>query len=343
MNQYRRQMPAKRRRGAMMILILIMLIGFLVTVAFSVDIALMHLSRTELRTATDAASKAAAQELASTQDEGLAIARGKEIAALNLVNNDPLLLSNSNFEFGNSSESVSGQFVFDENAIPTNSVRVQGRRTADSLSGPIPLFFGNILGLEFFEPEIQAAAAFIERDVVLVVDRSGSMRGAKFADLRSAIDVFVDTLDDTSVNEFVGLASYNSQATEDVELTPNLTEITNGMNSLPIGGFTSISRGMRAGEQVMSRGRSINFVERTMIVMTDGRHNRGPEPRTVATDLANAGVQIHTITFGAGADIARMREVADIGRGEHFHALTGAQLRDIYREIALSLGTVLTE
>ena len=52
--------PARHRRGAMLVLIAIMMIGFMVAVAFSVDIAQMHLSRTELRTATDAASKAAA-------------------------------------------------------------------------------------------------------------------------------------------------------------------------------------------------------------------------------------------------------------------------------------------
>ncbi len=333
----------KDRKGAMLVLIVVMLIAFMATVAFSVDIAYMHLTRTELRTATDAAAKAAAIELSRTFDEQAAIEKGQEIAIQNFVANEGLRLADADFQFGRSEEQANGRFEFSTASTPRNSVRVGGRRTADSLGGPIPLFFGNVMGVEFFEPRTSAAATYIERDVVLVVDRSGSMLGPKIADLISAIDIFVETLDQTPVEEQVGLASYNDRASEDVQITSDLTQITDGMAALPIGGFTSISRGMAAGRQVMLKGRGAQFVERTFIVMTDGRHNRGPEPRIEAQKLARDGVKIHTITFGADADQDRMREVAQIGSGEHFHALTGDQLRDIYREIALSLATVITE
>ena len=332
-----------RRRGAMLILIAVMLIGFMVTVAFSIDIAHMQLARTELRSATDAASKAAALELSQTQSTAQAVARGQQIAALNLVDGEPLQLSAGDFQFGHSEEQPSGRFLFTSVGTPTNSVQVNGRRTQGSLSGAVPHFFGNIFGVEFFEPQVNATATYIERDVVLVVDRSGSMRGQKIADLRSAIAIFVATLNSTPVDERVGLASYNDRATQDVPLTANLSQISSAMNSMPVGGFTSISRGMQAGQAIMNAGRNADFVERTLIVMTDGRHNRGPEPRIVAESLAADGVQIHTITFGGNADLARMQEVAQIGGGRHFHALTGDQLREIYREIALSLSTVMTE
>tara|TARA_R110002049_G_scaffold4601_6_gene32848 strand:+ start:22765 stop:23748 length:984 start_codon:yes stop_codon:yes gene_type:complete len=327
----------------MLILIVVMLIGFMATVAFSIDVAHMQLARTELRSATDAASKAAALELSRTQSRDQAIARGQQIAALNLVDGTPLQLGPSDFQFGRSEEQPNGRFQFSSAGNPTNSVQVNGRRTQASLSGPVPHFFGNIFGVDFFEPEINATATYIERDVVLVVDRSGSMQGQKIADLRSAINIFVSTLNATPVDERVGLASYNDRASQDVPLTANLGLISTAMNTMRVGGFTSISRGMQAGQVIMNNGRSADFVERTMIVMTDGRHNRGPEPRTVAQSLASDGVQIHTITFGGNADLARMREVAQIGGGRHFHALTGDQLRDIYREIALSLSTVMTE
>ena len=169
------------RRGAMLILILVMLVGFLATIAFSVDIAHMHLSRTELRSATDAATQAASQELAGTLNKSLAIERGQEIAALNLVNGEPLQLTVVDFEFGRSDLDMTGRFVFDQGRTPINTVRVTGRRTSGSASGAIPLLFGNVLGLSTFEPQITAAATYIERDVVLVVDRSGSKRGAKIS------------------------------------------------------------------------------------------------------------------------------------------------------------------
>ncbi len=338
-----RSMRRRQRRGAMLILILVMLVGFLATVAFSVDIAHMHLSRTELRSATDAASQAASQELSKTFDTSLAIRKGQEIALLNRVNGQPLQLENGDFEFGRSDLDADGRFVFRHGGTPLNTVRVTGRRTSGSASGAIPLLFGNVLGFSTFEPQMTAAATYIERDVVLVVDRSGSMSGTKFADLQTAIGVFVATLNTTPVNEQVGLASYSQFATRDVSLTTNLVDVTNGLAALVTSGRTSISRGMRAGEQIMMAGRDQEFVERTMIVMTDGLHNEGPEPSTVATDLAANQIQIHTITFGRGADQDRMRTVAAIGGGKHFHALSAAELAEAYREIALTLGTVITE
>lgn len=341
-----RRLPNHRKRnrtGAMLALIVIMMIGFMVAVAFSIDIAQMHLSRTELRTATDAASKAAAATLAKSQDTELAITRGQQIAAANTVNGDPLLLDRTDFTFGRSVELASGKFQFSAGGTPRNSVLVDGRRTAGSPSGPIPLFFGNVFGVEFFEPTTDATATYIERDIVLVVDRSGSMAGQKFVELVNAITTFTATLDETPVDEKVGLASYSELATEDVPLTDNLTLISNAVAALPVGGYTSISRGMESGKKVMKKSRGEDFVERTLIVMTDGLHNRGPEPRGIAESLAADGVTIHAITFGADADRTRMEEIADIGGGRHFHADNGLELEQVYREIALTLSTMMTQ
>jgi len=328
----------------MLVLIAAMLILFMVFVAFAIDIAHMHLAKAELRSATDAAAKAAAQELSRTQDVASAIRVGSSIAAANQVNNVALQLSDSDFTFGRSVEdNATGRFVFRSATTAINSVQVTGRRTQGSRSGVVPLFFGNMFGVPFFEPEAAATATYLDRDVVLVVDRSGSMLGQKIADLRIAIDVFATTLGQTPVDEFVGLASYSSSATSDAPLTQNLAVITSTLRRLPVSGATNISSGLDAGEAVFRSGRSRGFVERTMIVMTDGNHNTGPEPRGSARRIAADGVVIHTITFGSDADRPRMREVARIGGGRHFHADNGLQLQQVYREIALSLSTMITK
>ncbi|MAI70163.1 MAG: hypothetical protein CMM01_04550 [Rhodopirellula sp.] len=327
----------------MLVLIAIMMIGFMMAVAFSVDIAQMHLTRTELRTATDAASKAAAATLAETMNRGQAIKRGKQIAAANSVNSKPLKLARRDFKFGNASQGTTGKFEFRKGMRPYNTVQVKGRRTAEARSGPIPLFFGGLTGVDFFEAESTAAATYIERDVALVVDRSGSMLGSKFNDLISAIKTFTDTLDETPVDEHVGLASYAEYASTDVPLTPNLNRINQGVRSLIPEGWTSVSRGMTSGNAIMQGGRNENFVERTMIVMTDGRHNRGPSPEAITQQLHGDGITIHTITFGHDADQLRMAKIARIGGGRHYHADNGNQLKEIYREIALTLSTIITQ
>jgi len=327
----------------MLVLVAVMMLGFMVAVAFSVDVAQMHLARTELRTATDAAAKATAGALADSQDISQAIDRGREIAAENTVTGTPLLLESGDFEFGHSQPDGSGAFEFHVAHSYINSVRVRGRRTAESPSGVVPLFLGNLLGLRTFEPTLSATATYIERDVVLVVDRSGSMQGAKFQDLRGAIDLFLETLAATPVDERVGLASYSSDATQDVQLTVASSAISAAMAELNAGGQTSISAGIESGAAILDTGRSAQFVERTLIVMTDGLHNTGPEPRGPAEVRGGEGMTIHTITFGAGADTSRMREVAELGGGRHFHADDGLELRQVYREIALTLSTIITE
>jgi uncharacterized protein YegL len=328
----------------MLILILLMLAGFLAAAALMVCVAQIQLARTELRASTDAAAKGAAEALLRTQSTAAAIARGQELAALNLVQGDSLQLRAADFSFGRAvADARTGAYGFVAGGTPFNSVRVSGRRTADSASGPIPLFLGNILGVGTFEPAQTVTATYIDRDVILVVDRSGSMFGRKFLELALAIDTFVDTLQTTQMEEYVGLASYSSSATADLALTQDLNLLAATVRSMPVRGATSISAGMIAGRGLVARGRSRDFVERTMIVMTDGNHNTGAEPRGIARVLADDGVVIHTVTFGADADQRRMREIAAIGRGRFFHAANGAELREVYREIALTLSTQLTQ
>jgi Ca-activated chloride channel homolog len=325
----------------MLVLLSTMLLLFFVAVAFSVDVAYMHLVRGELRTATDAAAKAASETLARTQDMPQAIARGKEIALANLVAGRGLQLDDSDIEFGNSKRKSDDRFEFSSKKTPVNSVRVVGRRTARSRSGSVGLFFGRVLGTNFFEPSETSTATFLERDIV--VDRSGSMLGQKFADLQRAMLVFTNVLRAGNLDTRVGLASYSSFATEDVQMTSKLNRIDAAMSTMRVGGFTSISRGIEAGTAIFSGARSTDFVERSMVLMTDGIHNTGPQPEAAATLLANQGVTIHTISFGSDADRKKMQNLAVIGKGRALHADTGAQLESAFREIALTLNSVITE
>jgi Ca-activated chloride channel homolog len=64
-----RRTPNAARHGAMLVLVAICLPLCIIMAAFAVDVAWMQLTRTELRTATDAAARAAAKELSLSQDE----------------------------------------------------------------------------------------------------------------------------------------------------------------------------------------------------------------------------------------------------------------------------------
>ncbi|MEM6656121.1 MAG: vWA domain-containing protein [Planctomycetota bacterium] len=370
-----------RRRGAILVLLAVLMPVIAIMAAFAVDIAWMQLVRTELRTATDAAARAGAKSLSIDQD--LDIARGAAIAAAarNQVAGQSMRVGPEDVVFGSSEQSgANAKFEFNPSGSVINGVRVDGRRTAGSAAGPVGLFFGRLMGVNEFEPTHVATSTILDRDIVLVIDRSGSMGldlfalgdrngqncgplrdTTRFVALARAVDAFIAELDDTIPNEQLALASYSSNRTincgrgnrldfdtADVrqELSSDYSLTRAEMQAFiqnGIGGSTAIGEGLRAGIREITSGRARPFAIKTIVLMTDGIHNTGVEPTVVARDAAANDITVHTVTFSAGADQRRMRRTAAITGGDHFHADTADDLAAIFREIARTLPVLLTE
>ena len=69
----------------------------------------------------------------------------------------------------------------------------------------------------------------------------------------------------------------------------------------------------------------------------------GPINVPLAATYENSPAAVIDFSVPAGADQARMQQVAEIGGGNHYHADTGAQLVDVFREIANNLPTIVTK
>lgn len=163
------------RQGAAHILIAGMLFTILVTSALTIDFAYMQLVRTELRTATDAAAKAGAEALARTQDSNAAIAAAVAYGNSNKVAGRPFQLSNSDVSLGRVVGQANGTWAFTANSTPYNSVRVNSKIADNAVFGSVPTFFGPAFGHPGFATSQQATAGQQEVEVVLCLDRSGSM------------------------------------------------------------------------------------------------------------------------------------------------------------------------
>lgn len=362
----------------MMVLIAICLPLLIIMAAFAVDVAWMQLSRTELRTATDSAARAGAKELSIKQNESAARTKAQAAAARNLVAGDPLLLANADVEIGKSVQVGTGRFKFTPGAAKPNAVRIMGKRTAGSKSGPVDLLFAGVLGVDEFKPSKTATSTQLDRDICLVVDRSGSMmwtltggsnypKGTKECDkphptksrwgaLAASVETFLDELAVTPQDEQVALVSYSSNTTEcgnkykisqiNSDLVLNVDTIRTQMDKIsskPVKGSTSISAGIDDGIKVLTGKKARPFAAKTMVVMTDGIHNLGKEPVLSARDAAKKDIMIYTITFSDDADVARMKKVAEATGGKHFHATSQAELIAAFKEIAATLPVMLTE
>lgn len=373
----------RRRRGGMTVLLAVMMMVFAIMAAFAIDVAYMQMVRTELRAATDAAARAGAEALSRTQDESVAIAAAVQVAALNQVAGEPLNIETSDVVLGKSEQAGDGSWSFIAGGEPTNSLRVNGRKTDGSAAGPAALHFVGLLGKEFFEPVQQATAAQLDRDIVLVLDRSGSMAwdlsgvdwqypaggtypdayceaphpsDSRWAAAAAALAAFLDEVEGTEQKELISLVSYASpgnwcdssfNASDiEIDLSEDYAQVIAAMASrsaAPIPGGTSISSGLDDAITVLTGPSARPLAHKTVVLMTDGVHNHGPAPINSAYVAHAEGITIHTITFSGGADQAQMQGVASATGGNHYHAPDAAALTAIFREIALTLPVVLTD
>ena len=163
-------------------------------------------------------------------------------------------------------------------------------------------------------------------------------------ELELAVDVFLNVLEDTDQEEQVSLASYSTKATLDLTLVMNYDLIRNKLEELYPDGWTAIGEGMNEGIPSLLDSYARPFAAKTLVVLTDGVHNRGMDPEVAATNIVSEyDVTIHTVTFGVGADQDKMQTVAEIGGGDHYHADDGNELIDIFEEIANNLPTIVVQ
>ncbi|HVL57046.1 MAG TPA: VWA domain-containing protein, partial [Burkholderiaceae bacterium] len=89
-----------------------------------------------------------------------------------------------------------------------------------------------------------------------------------------------------------------------------------------------------------------------IVLLSDGRRTTGPDPLEVAKMAADRGVRVYTVGFGTldGAssgfdgfsiymrlDEPTLKAIAEITRGEYFHATSATELRKIYETLSSRL------
>ncbi len=182
------------RRGSVLGLMAVLLPVLAILAAFCINAAQMQLTRTELMVATDAAAKAGGRAFSEEQTVSAAKTAAVVTAALNTVQGQPLLLEPADganeIQFGKTTQpdGVLGRYYFER--ISTSSVesgqeiasaiRVVGRRESGSLSGRVPLIIPGLLSINDFSTVQDAVAMQVDRDISLVLDRSGSMDDIEF-------------------------------------------------------------------------------------------------------------------------------------------------------------------
>ena len=169
--------------------LMVMIFGF---VAFTIDIGYIAVTKAQLQNAVDAATLAAAMELNPNADQAVVKANVDaaviEVAGKNPVGPEPGLGIDpaQDIELGRRDwDPSTGTWIFSFGTPPYNIVRVTGRLAVvnvDNGADPpyeddrrLPLFFAPALGQDKVQLEVGSIATFQPRDLMLVLDYSGSM------------------------------------------------------------------------------------------------------------------------------------------------------------------------
>lgn len=351
--------------------------AMMIILGFTIDYANIQRVRTELRVVADMSAKCAASNLAQNNDPDQAISAAQQVASANLVGGQPYSLNASDIVFGRSVQQFDGSYAFTEGALPFDSVRVNANRSENRGDG-VNLFFGWLYGRDEISLAQSATAGFQHVDIVLVLDRSGSMKWktvgnmtpAEFEDIRckkpnaqsrwksldDAIQVFLNTLKRTPVQEKIGMVTFASdysaycggittyKSSLDQALTTDMTKIEAAMdryNTTIWDGGTNIFAGLNEARLHIEANRTAN-AEQYIVVLTDGGYNDGGPPFDEATRCRAAGITVHTITFSDQANQQDMKQTATNGGGQHYHAVNEEELTRVFEQIAGSFA-ILTQ
>lgn len=168
---------------------------------------------------------------------------------------------------------------------------------------------------------------------------------SRWESLEIATEAFFEALNNTNPVELVSISSFASDSRVDLELSDNLQLVEDTVNALVPTGSTAIGDGLLSGLATLSGPARRQSAAPIIILFTDGSLNGGIDPNTAVQQIRNdnPNIVVHTVSFSTGADQNLMRSIAGSTAGEHFHANTRQELIDIFRRVAVSIPTLLTE
>ena len=172
-------------------------------------------------------------------------------------------------------------------------------RTPTPLPKPVYL---PLLLREACDPERAVA------DVVLLLDISSSMTGAKFAAVKEAARAFVGAMHFPA--DRVALVTFAAEGRVLAGLTNDEAALLRAVDSMALESGTRIDQGLLKAQELLA-GRRVTATP-MLVLMTDGL--QAPEalerPQELAKELRDAGVLLHAVGLGTDVDAAYLLRLA---------------------------------
>lgn len=177
-------------------------------------------------------------------------------------------------------------------------------------------------------------------DIVLVIDKSGSMESTDYPPDRmtaakEAAKIFVNQLKE---DDRVAVVSFSSSTSTVVSFTSDKSSAKGKIDRISTGGWTAVGEGIITALDVLEKSREDTI--KTIVLLSDGANNRGISPKTAANRANERGIPIYTVgigTVGGGKDPLderTLKDIASITGGEYLYAPDESELKKVYEKMS---------
>jgi|WetSurMetagenome_2_1015567.scaffolds.fasta_scaffold92600_2 Flp pilus assembly protein TadG len=218
------------QRGAFLVIFAICLMVLLAFIALAIEGGRWYLVKAELSKSVDAAALAGANNISNPYVDKLVVARD---------------FGYENFQAGYAGTPGSGTGVvtFTATAIDNDKISVTGNATAVS-----------VLAQMFGVSSVPVSSTGVGRkkkvEIMMILDRSGSMAGSKMTSLKTAALSFFSHFEDTQDEDKLGLISYAATVKYEWDLSTNYYTSTNRskINNMVASGGTNMESAFDAAD-----------------------------------------------------------------------------------------------
>lgn len=183
-------------------------------------------------------------------------------------------------------------------------------------------------------------------DIVLILDRSGSMAGSALANMKSGAKAFIDIIDEATdgildgqigSGSRIAIVSFAETAAADTQLITSAADLKAAVDALSAGGNTNHADAFTKASELLAAP-SANA--RVMVLFTDGKTTTGPNPSPIAAAARAAGAVIYAIGLSGsnGVDASALEDWASKPSSAYV-AITpdNTELEELFKDLARNI------